>query len=93
MSYLDARVEKGDIFVEEVGYRRKASSDLWSLLRTKDFNLFQRSRFKFLKEGDANIGLFHACIKNMNIRNPILTLTIGEYWVEGVAEIRQEVVN
>lgn len=39
-SSLDLRVEEGDFSVGESDLRRKASLDLWSLLRVKDAQLF-----------------------------------------------------
>ncbi|MCI94386.1 hypothetical protein A2U01_0115684, partial [Trifolium medium] len=51
---LDVRVEVQLLSSEERGAQSKALADLWALLRTKDAQTFQWSRFKWLKEGDAN---------------------------------------
>ncbi|MCI83270.1 cullin 3B, partial [Trifolium medium] len=51
---LDVRAEVRLLSSEERGARSKALADLWALLRTKDAQNFQRSRSKWLKEGDAN---------------------------------------
>lgn len=67
--------------------------DLWSLLRIKDSQFFQRSRSKWLRECDYNFGYFHAPVKSRSRRNVILALKVIEVWIEGVFDIRHEVVN
>ena len=66
--------------------------DIWSLLRLKNSKIFQRSRARWLKEGDANSAYFHACVKKKGRINSILKLQVGDRWVEEVVEVRQEVV-
>lgn len=81
------------LFIGEIEIRSKAIADLWSLLRTKDSQFLQRSSSKWLKEDGTNSVYFHASIKSMSIRNTILALKVGEAWIEGVSNIRCEVVN
>lgn len=92
VSSLDLRVEQGEILAEELDYRKKFVSDSWSLLWLKDVQLFQRSRVKWINEGDENTSFFHAYIKSRSRRNGILTLKVDDTLVEEVSEIHQKVV-
>lgn len=55
--------------------------------------LRQKSRQKWLSEGDANISFFHACIKARRARNQIVALLVDDSWVEEVAGVKCEIQN
>jgi hypothetical protein len=44
--------------------------------------LFQRSRTKWLKEGDANTKFFHGCVKARSKFNSISALRVDEGWLD-----------
>ncbi|MCI35916.1 RNA-directed DNA polymerase (Reverse transcriptase), partial [Trifolium medium] len=90
---LDLLAEEGSLSLEESRDRSIALSDLWDLLRIKDAQIFQRSRSRWLKEGDANTSYFHSCVKTRSRRNAILALRVGDRWVESVNDIRAEIVG
>ncbi|GAU30313.1 hypothetical protein TSUD_211700 [Trifolium subterraneum] len=54
---------------------------------------FLRSMSRWLKERDANTKYFHASVKSRGRKNAILALSVGDKWVEGVTEVRSEIVN
>lgn len=60
---LDLRGEVNPLNGEEVGIRKEKFNLLWSLLKAKDSLMFQRSRVKWIKEGDSNTTFFHNCMK------------------------------
>lgn len=63
------------------------------LLKSKDSLIFQRSRSKWLKKGDANSRFFHLSVKFRGARNRLSALKVGNGWVEKVSVIRAEITN
>ncbi|GAU18658.1 hypothetical protein TSUD_124910 [Trifolium subterraneum] len=90
---LDLKAETSSLSSVEIDNRHKAFSDLWGLLRCKEINLFQRSKSRWLKEGDANTSYFHASVKSRGRKNAILALKVGDNWVESVSDVRSEIVD
>lgn len=73
--------------------KSKVIIDLWFIFRTKNSQLFQRSRSKWFKIGDTNLGYFHAFVKRMRRRNINIVHKVGEVLIKRVYYIRREVVN
>ncbi|MCI35774.1 RNA-directed DNA polymerase (Reverse transcriptase) [Trifolium medium] len=55
----------------EVERRKLLFAELWHLKKSKESLTIQRSRAKWLQEGDANSRYLHACIKSRRKRNAI----------------------
>ncbi|MCI14632.1 transposon TX1 putative protein, partial [Trifolium medium] len=63
--------------------RRKESFDaLWKLFKSKEALMYQRSRSKWLNEGDANTKFFHNSVKSRSKSNLITALHIGDEWLD-----------
>jgi hypothetical protein len=89
----DLRGEVGSLSAEEVVLRRKHFFDLWHLLNSKELSAVQRSRSRWLKEGDANSRYFHSVMNSRGKRNRIMALEVGGEWSEDPLIIRQEAVS
>jgi aminoglycoside N3'-acetyltransferase len=63
----------------------------WEQIQTKESLLYQKSRSKWVQEGDSNTRYFHASIKGRRRRNQIVLLKKGDAWIEGVADVKKEV--
>ncbi|MCH94158.1 LINE-1 reverse transcriptase like, partial [Trifolium medium] len=85
---LDIRSESSGISCEEVVMRKQLFDELWRLLKNIDASIFQRSRSKWLKEGDGNSRYFHSCINARKRGNAISVLRTAEGWVEGPVGVR-----
>jgi hypothetical protein len=90
---LDLKSEVLGLDDLEVEGRKKLFEELWMLLKNIDALIFQRSRSKWLKEGDSNVWFFHNCISARKRSNRLLTLKTANGWVEGPIPIRREVVS
>ncbi|KAK2356246.1 hypothetical protein QL285_093594 [Trifolium repens] len=90
---VDLWSESLGISGEEVELRKGWFNELWKLLKSKDTMNFQKSRAKWLKEGDTNNKYFHACVKNRGRQNSIKALRVADGWIEGVVAIRAETVR
>lgn len=66
---------------------------LWQKLRYRASLLHQKSRLWWLRDGDANSGFYHACIRSQRRSNQIVALKSGENWVEGVREVKSCIKN
>jgi hypothetical protein len=64
---------------------------LWALLKSKDRLEFQKSKSKWLKEGDVNSSYFHACVKGRKRTNNIVALKKGDGWLEIPMCIKEEI--
>jgi exonuclease III len=90
---LDLKSEMVGLSVEEVGLRKQLFEELWVVLKSIDASIFQRSRSKWLKEGDSNTKYFHMCVNSKRRANTISALKTPLGWVEGPASIREATVT
>ncbi|MCH98102.1 transposon TX1 putative protein, partial [Trifolium medium] len=88
---LDIRGELTGLDSQEVTLRKELFVELWKLQKSKEALLFQRSRSKWLTQGDANSKFFHGCIVARNKRNAITALKEGDIWLESPTQIREAV--
>jgi hypothetical protein len=89
---LDVKGELVPLTVAEVENRKCSFGELWHLLKSKESVLLQRSRARWLREGDQNSAYFHARVKSRGNRNFLNALKVDGRWVESPVQIRQAVV-
>jgi hypothetical protein len=90
---LDVRGEVVGLSDQEVILRKVLFQDLWRRLKSKDSAIFQSSRSKWLRQGDANSKFFHRCVAARGSVNSILALKVGGVWLESSAHIREAVAS
>ncbi|XP_058741999.1 uncharacterized protein LOC131614433 [Vicia villosa] len=99
---FDLEVEEGvrelneaddcDVFDDEIqALKRIASSRLWLNLRIKENMLIQKSRLKWLNDGDSNSKYFHSVMKERRRRNHIGSITTPSGIIDEVGEVKEEV--
>ncbi|MCI19303.1 RNA-directed DNA polymerase (Reverse transcriptase), partial [Trifolium medium] len=93
ISFLDIQGELQGLNDQEVATRKRLFGDLWHLLKSKESVSFQRSRSRWLKEGDANTRFFHSCVKLRGKRNLIRALKVEGGWVESPEAVRNHTVE
>lgn len=71
--------------------RKLLSSQFWDLIHKKESILPQKSRTKWIQEGDANTPFFHASVKGHRRKNQLAALKVGEDWIDMVDGIKNEV--
>jgi hypothetical protein len=62
----------------------------WEQIHAKESLLRQKSRLKWIQEGDSNSHFFHSVIKGRRRRNQLVSLKKGDDWLKGVDEIKSE---
>ncbi|GKV49843.1 hypothetical protein SLEP1_g56570 [Rubroshorea leprosula] len=86
---LDEKEENGGLTSMEIGKRKENFHKLMEWSKAKDSMLFQKSRHRWLKEGDANTKYFHGCIVHRRKQNGITGLYSNGEWIEDVGEVKE----
>ena len=90
---LDVRGEESLLNEEEVQTRRNNFSLFWSLLKSKDSLVVQKSRVKWLKEGDADTKFFYNCMKARASGICVRALKVNDDWVQTSGDVRRVIVE
>ncbi|MCH87429.1 transposon TX1 putative protein, partial [Trifolium medium] len=93
ISFLDRKSEISSLEDAEMVERKKLFEELWIILKNIDAMTFQRSRSKWLKEGDSNSRYFHSCINGMKWMNSLVALRTPTSWAEEPTQVREAVVS
>ncbi|KAL8503601.1 hypothetical protein ACS0TY_022363 [Phlomoides rotata] len=90
---LDLLDDTFDLDEEESGRISDLMKDLFVDLKWKDAALFQKSRAKWVAEGDCNSKLFHSFINRRNKRNALHGLWVEDRWEDSVNRVTAVVFN
>jgi len=90
---LDVGGESNPLNADEVRICKEKFNTLWTSLKAKDSLSFQRSRVKWLKEGDSNTRFFHNCMKARLKGNMVTALKVDDVWVQSPLDVRKVVVD
>jgi len=78
---------------QQVQELKKAQSDLWEQFILDESMLRQKSRCKWLKEGDSNTAYFHKIINSSRRRNALRGMQINGSWVDNPAVIKDAILQ
>lgn len=65
--------------------RKYVVESIWSNLKLKEIILKQKSRQRWIREGDRNSKYFHTMLKARNRHNAIVSIRSSNWTVEGVS--------
>lgn len=74
----------------DVAARKLLNAQFWNQLHTKESLLSQKSRSKWILEGDANTRYFHLSIQARRRRNQPVALKVRDEWIERVDGVKVE---
>ncbi|KAH1213739.1 putative ribonuclease H protein [Glycine max] len=79
--------------VQHVQLLKKLQAELWEKANLYESTLRQKSRSRWIKEGDSNTNYFHKLINHSRRRNNLRGLTIDNSWVEDPNLIKAEILQ
>ena len=78
---------------QQIQELKKTQADLWEKATIHESFVRQKSRSKWIKEGDSNTSYFHIIINYSRRRNVVRGLLIDGSWVENPNMIKAEVMH
>lgn len=79
----------GQISVDDLVKTNVAQEDVWKKLHLKESILKQKSRLKWVNEGDQNSKCFHSMLKYRTRRNSITSIQDDSGMVEEVSLVKK----
>ncbi|GKV27589.1 hypothetical protein SLEP1_g36748 [Rubroshorea leprosula] len=90
---VDRQNEIADLEEAEIVKRQEGFSEMWDVLRKKELIWKQKSRSKWVHEGDANTRFFHRVAKGRRAQNNIAGLMCDGVWIDEPDLVKNEIVR
>ena len=88
---LEKKGEDKDLTEEEIRLRKELQEEVWVAAHSKESIIRQKTRIKWLKEGDCNSRFYHMTVNWKWRKNMLRGIFIGGCWVEEPNRVREEV--
>ncbi|XP_019433565.1 PREDICTED: uncharacterized protein LOC109340346 [Lupinus angustifolius] len=88
INYVDAKGSSSIILDEDINLSREATTELWRLSRQNDNLLLQKSRQRWIRDGDSNSKFFHLSINKNQKFKKFTGLSIEGEWIEDPTRVK-----
>lgn len=88
LARLDTLEDSVGLSEDQVQLKRQVKFEFNKYLKMKALLSFQKSRLKWLKEGDCNSALFHRCLAIKRNHDTMSCIKVGEQRLEDVQQIK-----
>ncbi|GKV12577.1 hypothetical protein SLEP1_g23703 [Rubroshorea leprosula] len=90
---VDMQNEVADLEELEIVKRQEGFSEMWDVLRRRKLIWKQKSRSRWIREGDANTRFFHKVANGRRAQNNIAGLMREGEWIEDPETVKDEIVK
>ncbi|GKV33811.1 hypothetical protein SLEP1_g42265 [Rubroshorea leprosula] len=90
---VDMQNEVADLEELEIVKRQEGFFEMWDVLRKRELIWRQKSRSRWIREGDANTRFFHKVANGRRAQNNIAGLMCDGVWIEDLEAVKNEVVK
>ncbi|GKV50169.1 hypothetical protein SLEP1_g56882 [Rubroshorea leprosula] len=87
---FDMQNEVADLEELEIVKRQEGFSEIWDVLRKRELIWKQKSRSRWIQEGDANTRFFHKVANGRRAQNNIAGLMSDGEWIEDPEAVKNE---
>ncbi|GLT51278.1 hypothetical protein SLA2020_246990 [Shorea laevis] len=90
---VDKQNEISELEEAEIVKRQEGFSEMWECLRKKELIWKQKSRSRWVREGDANTRFFHRMAKGRRAHNNIAGLRCNGAWTDDPDMVKDEIAR
>jgi hypothetical protein len=90
---LEALAETNPLSAQEIELKNQSNAKIASLLREEEIKWYQRSKSKFIIEGDSNTRYFHSVANERHRKKCIHSLVQDDGMIEGLDNLKSYITN
>jgi hypothetical protein len=90
---LDALAETTPLSPQQIEIKNQSNAKIACLLREEEIKCYQRSKSKFILEGDSNTRYFHSVANGRHRKKLIHSLSQDECMIEGLDNLKSYITN